>query len=66
MAKLTAAKRSMINTIESIAMVSPNGTVIHKFPIRKPVEDEFVVSTEEFRIPSEEFYLRLEGLDNRK
>ena len=61
--KLTAAKRSSLDVIKSIGLITPGGEILHKYPINLPVEYDYIISTEEFRMPSEPFYLQLEGID---
>lgn len=62
--QLTAASRTQISAIDSVAFVTPLGQVLHTFPRKnKGFVNEFLISTEEFRIPKEEFSIRLEGKD---
>ena len=63
MARLTAAKKSNLNTIENIVLITPQGEILHRYPINLPVEDEYIIPTDEFRIPKEPFYIGLEGID---
>ena len=63
MVRLTAAKKSNLNTIENIVLITPQGEILHRYPINLPVEDEYIIPTEEFRIPKEPFYIGLEGID---
>ena len=61
--KLTAAKKSLLDTILNIGLITPAGEILHKYPINRAVEDGYVVTTDEFRIPNEPFYLQLEGIE---
>ena len=66
--QMTAAERSKIGTVDKISMVTPQGQVLHQYApvfLHGTFEEEFIINTEEFRIPSESFYLRLDGKDNR-
>ena len=65
---MTAVERSKIGTVDKISMVTPQGQVLHQYApvfLHGTFEEEFIINTEEFRIPSESFYLRLDGKDNR-
>ena len=64
--KLTATKKSLLDTILNIGLITPAGEILHKYPINRAVEDGYVVTTDEFRIPNEPFYLQLEGIDTSK
>ena len=61
--KLTAAKKSSLDTVQNIGLITPAGEILHKYPINSSVEDGYIISTDDFRMPSEPFYLQLEGID---
>ncbi len=62
--QLTAASRTQISAIDSISFVTPLGVVLHTYPRKNTAfVNEFLVNTEEFRIPKEKFSVRLEGRD---
>lgn len=62
--QLTAASRTQISAIDSISFVTPLGVVLHTYPRKNTgFVNEFLVNTEEFRIPKEKFSVRLEGKD---
>ena len=63
---MTAEKQSKLDTLDFLSLVRPDGQVIHKYPIDKPISEGLILSTEEFRLPNVSFFLRLEGRDNSK
>ena len=63
---MTAEKQSKLDTLDFLSLVRPDGQVIHKYPIDKPLSEGLILSTEEFRLPNVSFFLRLEGRDNSK
>ena len=63
---MTAEKLSKLDTFDCLSLVSIYGNVIYSYPIGIPVTNSLIISTEDYRLPSDPFYMRLEGKDNRK
>ena len=63
MARLTAAKKSNLNMVENFFFITPFGEILHRYPVNLSIEDEYILSTEDYRIPKEPFYIGLEGID---
>ena len=64
---MTAVERSKIGSVEHVSMVTPQGDVLHSYnPVfLEGFEETFIIDTQDFRLPNESFYLRLDGKDNR-
>ena len=65
--RMSATKKSTLASLDYLSLIKPNGDVLHKYKLdlQEGIEDEIVVRTDSYRMPSDSFYLRLEGTDSR-
>lgn len=65
---MTAVEKPKIKSVDFLSFITPAGEVLHKYvpKFRQGFEEEFIVSTEDYRMPNQSFYIRLEGTDNRE
>ncbi len=63
---MTAVNLQRLSSIDAVKLITPQGTVIHSYPISLPdgLVENFIIDTEEFRLPSESFFIELEGKDS--
>ena len=64
---MTAVERSKIGSVEHVSMLTPQGKALYSYnPVfLEGFEETFIIDTQDFRLPNESFYLRLDGTDNR-
>jgi hypothetical protein len=64
--EMTAVDRPKIGAVDNVTLITPQGNILYKYSpnFASGFEENFVLSTEDFRLPNESFYIRLEGLDS--
>ena len=63
---MTAVNLERISKFDAISLITQSGDVLHSYPIdmANGLSENFIISTEEFRLPTDSFYIELSGTDS--